>query len=661
MTRLLTFIMVALLSLWIGMFWFDPGQLHFVVIYAAYPTVLAAFSIWLLSIFQLHRSEVNLRVLLPFKRSAWLAVGAASLLLILMEPMAFKIVYDEVVLAVIAEFIHFDRLSGMPRQGNDYTGAYTLLDAVLDKRPTFFPFLTALVHDLTGYRYQNAFYLNAGLTVLLTTLLYGINRLFSGHRAGLLSLALLSTLPLLGIYASSGHFEVLNLVMILLVVIFSYFYLLKPNEKRLIPLVYALILLAQVRYESSLYLLPFGVLILIGWRKAGKMLLPWQVLVAPMMLVVYALHLRLIQSSTEGFFQEGPNGRISTFSISYLVENLTSAFQFFFATTAKQSNSFLLSALGISSVFLFLAYSWKRAPRLSGQDARGTTLFFTLVGVGIFCCIVSVFNFGLFNEYITSRLSLPIHLLWVLLIPFVLKRYGRDFIKIALLLGVVAAAIAFTAFDRDKIIFSGAFFTVALIGFMGFMVWALKFAARPRQSFILLPVLWTLGISLPVSHSQQYSEIYVSNDMMHAELEFIDQRLGKERFMILSSSPYASLLKRVNTAHIGLVQSHPEIARDHLRDGTYDSIYVILRTNRNDDKTYSPFEPSDTLDPDVFVTEKVWEKKIKGQIIVAAYRILEVYPPERSEENVEETVADGMTSRTIENSASLTATAEPTF
>lgn len=664
MTRLLTFIMVALFSLWMGLFCFRLEHLHYIVIYLSYPFLLTAFVLFFWGVYQFHRGEEKLTCLLPRKRSALILMTAIAAMLVLMEPMEFKVVYDELVLAVTSQMIHFNRLSGMPRQGHDYFGSYMLLDSVLDKRPLFFPFLTSLVHDLTGFRYQNAFYLNAALTAALTTLLYGFSRLLSGHRAALLSVALLGTLPLLGIYASSGHFEVLNLLMILIVAIFAYFYIDKPNEARLIPLVFSLILLTQVRYESSLYLLPFGILILLGWRKAGRVILPRQVILAPLLLVVYLLHLRLIQTSTENFFQEGPNGRLSTFSSTYLAENLSSAFAFFFAVTMKQANSFLLSALGFTATAFFLGYAWKRSRKLSGAEARGTTLFFLMIGMGIFCCLVAFFNFGLFSEYITARLSLPIHLFWVLLIPFVLARYGRNFIKAALLIGMVCAVIAFSGFDRERIIVAGGFFSTVLLATIGFLFWNFKYARQPRLAFLTLPLFWTLTITLPVAHSRVYSEQYLANDMIMAELEFVREHAGKERMMLFTSSPYTGMLEEVNTAHLDLLNLSPSIAQKHLEKKHYDNLYAFIRRNRADDGSLQAFGESDKLAPDLFVTEVAWEKRIRNSAVVTAYRILEVYPPEvepeeESEADASES-AEGQESPTALEAEEQQTAAEPT-
>jgi hypothetical protein len=50
-----------------------------------------------------------------------------------------------------------------------------VIDTFLDKRPYFFSFLIALLHDLTGYRLENVFVLNAALTLATLAAVYWLS------------------------------------------------------------------------------------------------------------------------------------------------------------------------------------------------------------------------------------------------------------------------------------------------------------------------------------------------------------------------------------------------------------------------------------------------------------------------------------------------------
>lgn len=628
MTRLLLFILAALFSLWIGLFWFGEGTIHKAVIYLGYPSIFVSFALFLWGIFDLHRKEFNLKNLLPRKKEAYIAILLVSGLLLLFEPFDFKIVFDEVILSLSGQFLHFNRLSGVPREANDYLGSYLLMDSILDKRPFFFPFLLSIVHDFSGYRFQNAFFLNGVLTVLLVSLVYIISRIFSGHRGGLLAVLLTGTLPLLSVFASSGHFEILNLVMILLVILFSMIYLENPNEKRLVPLVFALILLCQVRYENCLYLLPFGILILLGWKKAGRCLLSIPIILSPLFLILYTVQFRMIHSADYSFFQAGPNGRVDTFSLSYAKENLVSAMNFFFSTGQGQPNSYLLSVFGISSIFAFCYWAFRRSKFLSGLDYKGTTVYYFLIASAISSLVIVFFNFGMLDRYVTNRLSLPIHLLFILLTPFVFRRLGRTYIVMTLLFGLLAAFMTYSGFDKKTILSSGILFAVVFLSFVGGMFWLWKYSRHPRTALLFVPGIYILTVVMPIGHAHRYSEKYMSNDIIIEEINFIKERQDEEKMLFVAGHQYSAMLTMTNTTFIDILAAYPHVAYMHLQSRIYNSIYVSRRFERDDEGVFNLVNENEYLDPEIFILEPVYVKPLTTAVYMEISRLVEVVMPE---------------------------------
>lgn len=630
--RILLFLLIALFSLWVGLFWFGDGIIHKVVIYLGYPNILIAFLILLWGLFRLHTRELELWELVPRKRSALLAVGLVTGLLILMEPAEFKIVFDEAILSVSAQLLHFHRLSGLPNEANDYLGSYLLMETILDKRPFFFPFLLSLIHDFSGFRYQNAFYLNMGLTLGLVSLIYSIGKLYSGHRGGLLAVLLAGTLPLLSLFSTSGHFEILNLFMISLAVLLSIVYLEQPNENRLIPLVYALILLSQVRYENSLYLVPFGLLILIGWRKADRILLPAPVLLAPLFLILYTLQFRMLHDSQFSFFQAGPNGRTDTFSLSYLGENLRSAFRFYFWVGMDMPNSYILSTFGFAAIPPFIYWFGKRWRNvLNGRDPKGTTVVILFLAIGLYCLVIGVFNFGMLDRYITHRLGLPILLFFILISPFILRRFKKPYLVLVLITGVASTAFVFSGFDRKAILSDGILFGFAILSFLGGMWWLLKSCPNPRTGVLAFPVIYILTITMPVGHAHRYSQQYKSNDIIMEEIAFLEERKDKEKILFVAESHYAALLTRTNSTFISVLNEHPGVAKEHLDRKVYTSIYVARRFERDNKLNWNLVKEEEYLDPDVFVLEPVYEKHLKNNVILVFSRLVDVILPEETQ------------------------------
>jgi hypothetical protein len=625
--RILLFTLITLFSLWIGVFCFGDGTIHKVVIFLGYPNILVAFILFIWGLIQLHRKEFKLQGLIPRSRIAQLVIILVTGLLILMEPAEFKIVYDEVILSLSAQLIHFHRLSGLPQQANDYLGSYILMETILDKRPFFFPFLLSLVHDFSGFRYQNAFYLNMGLTFALITFIYVIGKQFSGHRGGLLATLLAGTLPLLSLFSTSGHFEILNLLMISLVVVLSLVYLERPNETRLVPLVYALLLLSQVRYENSLYILPFGLLILLGWKKSKRILLPTPVLLAPLFLILYTLQFRMLQESEFSFFQAGPDGRMDTFSLSYFTENLKSAFNFFFWVGMDMPNSFILSTFGLAAVPAFLFWMAKRRRRILQGNPRETTAAILFLSIALYCLVIGVFNFGMLDRYITHRLGLPILLFFILIAPFILRRFEKEYLVLVLLTGLASTTYIYSGFDKETILSDGVLYVFAVLAFIGGMWWLLKSCPNPRTGILAFPVLFILTVTMPVGHAHRYSQEYQSNDIIMEEIAFLEERKEKEKILFVAGSHYAALLTRTNSTFIDVLNAHPEAAKEHLKRKMYTSIYVCRRFERDNQLNWSLVKEEEYLDPEIFVLETVHEKHLKNNVILEFSRLVDVILP----------------------------------
>ncbi len=93
------------------------------------------------------------------------------------EPPWIQILADEVLLLGTSMGLHYERVAAYPVRATDVQGPFLILDHVLDKRPLLFPVLAASIHDLTGYRPENVFYLNMGLAGIFLAVAYllGVN------------------------------------------------------------------------------------------------------------------------------------------------------------------------------------------------------------------------------------------------------------------------------------------------------------------------------------------------------------------------------------------------------------------------------------------------------------------------------------------------------
>ncbi len=410
--RLALFGLAAVAAVYFGFIGLGVEAAGMVVKKFGYHVVLLTFALWGASLWRLWRERVPGGRL---ERSERLGAGAViilfSLMAVMAEPFRSKVLFDEFVLQSTAFNMHFFRDTATMVRGYDILGTFLSLDNYLDKRPNFYPFLISLVHDFTGYRPANAYWLNAALYPVTLGLAYYLGRRLAGRWGALLVVLLLGSLPLLGQNATGSGMELLNFCMILAVVALGGAYLRRPDATRLSALVLGAVLLAQSRYESAIYVLPVAVIILIGWWQRGGVVLSWLAILAPLLLVPCGLQNKVLNNTK--WMWELKEDQDSRFSTSYLAKNLESATDFLFNRSHTYANSLTLTWLGLLALGWLGWHLLRRRPAL--KDIPGDRLALALLGLGAIAntVLIMFYYWSSFNDPMASRFALPLHLVLV--------------------------------------------------------------------------------------------------------------------------------------------------------------------------------------------------------------------------------------------------------
>ncbi|HWA09853.1 MAG TPA: glycosyltransferase family 39 protein [Opitutaceae bacterium] len=352
---------------------------------------------------------------------AALVLGAAAFLHV-HERHEFKIVMDEVVLQDTAMRMHFEREAAAMVRGYDLAGNFTALNVYVDKRPLFFPFLLSLVHDLTGYRVGNAFGLNAGLSVIFVGLAFLVGRRLGGMPAAVTAVLLVASVPLIHQNVASSGFELLNLVMILATLWLGMRYVERPDTDRLGAFVLAGILLAQTRYESVLFILPVGIVILYVWWRARAIDLAWPIMVAPLLLVIVPLHFNVFKLAAASWQLNDVPGADTPFSPRFFYDNVGHAMNFFLCTDGTQPNSMLVSLLGVVGVGFFVLTFYREHRAIFRSRPAEAVFCIFLLALLVHTVLMLCYFWGTFDDPIIRRLSLPSHLLLIFAFLFVFPR-----------------------------------------------------------------------------------------------------------------------------------------------------------------------------------------------------------------------------------------------
>jgi hypothetical protein len=361
-------------------------------------------------------------------RRHWLSSTLVVLPLLVLighlEP-KFRVIYDEPVLSATALTMHMEREAAAVSRAYVIDGKLAILSTVLDKRPFLFPFLLSLVHDLTGYRLENVFFLNQLIASALVILLFHHLRIEFGYGPAILGCLLLYSFPLIAQSAAGGGFDLLHLLLLQVVLVFGGLYLRSGDGPYLNCFIYSFVLLASNRYEAILFAVPVVILVVAGWFRRRRVELTWAAVAAPVFLLPVIL-LNRFAMSTEGVFKR-PGGEPQTpFSLGYFEENFGHAVQFLIDFGSVIPNSPLLSAAGIICSGFWIALLWRGARRRS------------LLAFDISCVVISggilastglllLYFWGNWTEFVVSRLTMPLHLLFIWAFARVVFEVGRGF------------------------------------------------------------------------------------------------------------------------------------------------------------------------------------------------------------------------------------------
>lgn len=515
------------------------------------------------------------------RQEAWaagLVIAALSIAAFSSEPFRSKILYDEFVLQSTAYNMHYFRDAATMVRGYDLLGTFISTDSYLDKRPNFFPFLISLVHDLTGYRTENAYWLNSCLYPLALVLACSLGRRINGLKGGFLAVILLGSLPLLSQNATGSGMELINVTMILAVVLLGAAYLRQPDEERLSALVLGAVLLAQTRYESAIYVVPVAVMIGFGWWRTRRIILSWTSVAAPLLLLPSALQNKVLSNSR--WMWELKENQNTRFSSDYVMGNLHSAVGFFFNVSARLANSWLLTVLGLTSLFYLL---WRLALVIRSRSmlsAERLSLLLMSAGILSNTVLILFYYWSNLEDPIASRLSLPFYLLLAF-----------------------AVVIAAASWDR-----------------------------RIPVSPLLTLIAAVFGLTIGIAHQAQHLYSYLGSNEIEWEKRYVASLPDGDRLIITNKSTMPWLLEKIPSILIGRTTLVGDRLQYQLKCHTFRDILVFQSLRPGSAEGDHELVPEDRVPPG-FELEILTEKRF-GTKIDRVSRLVAVDLPAKNMEAI---------------------------
>jgi hypothetical protein len=509
------------------------------------------------------------------RREIWSTTGfilGLTLVAVITVPYTYKVLYDEFVLQATAWSMHDARIVGAMVRGYDIGGVFTTLQTYLDKRPIFFAYLISLLHDLTGPRTANAFALNTALMPVALGLVYLFARRLVPHLASLAAVCAFGAFTLLAQNATGSGMEMLNLVMLLLVMHLGAWYLEQPDDARLTAFILGAVLLAQTRYESGLYVAPAALVVLEGWWRSRRLILPAAAMLAPALLIPYALHNTYLSGSP--LLWELREGEATRFSPVYLTDNLIHAFRFFFSFSGKLTNSWWLGLAGLPAFGWALWAACRHAKRWRLVSA--TTMSLVIFGAAIAANLglLMFYYWGQLDDSIVSRLSLPFSALCALCIAWAVVKFpARWQNRVA----QIAMGGALLSYLTSGLLANGTH-------------WSLNLQARE--------IAWELAV--------------------------VQQQPPKPRLILTNKSALIWLTNEISSIQIVRARQRIDAIRYHLAQHTFSEVLVMQNYRPVGPEGGFQLDPLDRL-PDAFVLEPVLERRF-GTHIARISRVADLLP-----------------------------------
>jgi len=564
--RLLLLVLSGALALFLGWIVVTPLAAEKLIAAGGYYYLLGVFAGFVFFAWRAARARRDVW-LAWLRRPGWVgaALAVAVGFVLWSDTFQHKVLFDEYVLQATAWHMHATKEIGTVVRAYDLFGTWQPIDTFLDKRPYFFTFLLSLVHDLTGYRLANVFVLNSALLAAFLALTYWFARQLTNRTGGLLAVGLLATLPLLGQNATGAGMEMHNLAMLLFTMCAALLYLRAPDADRAALLCLSAVLLAQSRYESVIFVGPVALVLVAGWWRARRVVLPWIAIAAPLLLVPYAWQSRVVTATP--LLWQLREGETARFSVAYLAKNLAGAGHFFFNFGPRLANSWFLSALGLTALVWAVASGVRKLrARSLAWVASPDTLVLLAFGAGVAAnlALLMFYYWSQLDDVIASRFALPA----------------------CMLLALVSAI-----------------FVVRI---------AARWPIAPRAAFA------GIGIFLLVSGlPAMASRFYTSQNLVMQEVDWEhDVVMARHRRPLLfisnmSTIPWVLWKIPVLLNHVAVGRG-PQIAY-HLGQGTFTEVLVAQALRPTSAEGKFGIDPDDVMPP-AFHLEPITEKRFGGRI-----------------------------------------------
>ncbi|MFZ5569148.1 MAG: glycosyltransferase family 39 protein [Thermodesulfobacteriota bacterium] len=307
-----------------------------------------------------------------------------------LSPPRMKVLPDETNLAGVSMMMHHDKTAVIPAEGFVFNGEIELIRSDLDKRPFLYPFLISIVHAVIGYDCHNGFIVNFLAGILILFSIYGLIIRFLPGEFGIVAILLTAGMPIFPIYVTTGGFEAVNILFLILTCLFFIRTLQTRSASHLGLLLLTLVLLSQCRYESIVFTLAFIALVPFI-RKRMPLLAPTRILIFLPVFYLPVVWQRMLfihaaQDSADRF--GGAIAGAQAFSPDFFLENISRNLSFLLGAFPDLGISPVVSLTAALGAYLIVR-QWLRNPGGIRFETRVVLAYGMLTGISLLLLLSS--------------------------------------------------------------------------------------------------------------------------------------------------------------------------------------------------------------------------------------------------------------------------------
>lgn len=408
-------VITTILAFYLGFSAFSNEKMSSLYINCVYYILIANILLWLLAVIETKSKNWRNEFTNYCRKHKWAIILAFLLTLCgaLVSKPEFRILADETNLLSISQSLYEDReCKNLTSATYYYYGFKNVIYYEIDKRPALFPLIVSFVHSLSGYRPENAFFVNILSCFFSLIIFYNLVTSRFGRFWGKCGMVLLSAYPLWVLYYTSAGFEVFNLLFSLILFWYLAKFIKEPTAVNAEALLLLLPLISQTRYESSVALLSAIPAVFLMLPKIEYRKFSYKLFLIPLLFVPVAW-LRLLTDNDKGL-QVAEVGK-AAFALEHFYTNIKKAVSFFRGEDIAYGMIPILTYLAVTGLILLSIIVVTKAIKEKKIDYKGIVFW---SGVFLFYFLHAVIRFAYYWGDLTYRFNSRLGIIFLPIIVF---------------------------------------------------------------------------------------------------------------------------------------------------------------------------------------------------------------------------------------------------